>query len=184
MQSSEKATVLEQLESQRAEIDRLLVEVGVDRMTQPIAGSWSVKDIVAHFMAYDRWWSAQIRSTMRGTPATIRELHGSDEPLAGSDPFDLDHLNASIYDRYKDWPLDDVLQGAQAAFVDLCSALQDTPDALWNAPLEVDWAMGDMLPDLIRQQIIDHYRAHEPQLRSWIMQDEGLASGPDEQVEA
>ena len=183
MPSSVKATMLEQLESQRAEIDRLLVEVGIDRMTEPIAGGWSVKDIVAHLMAYDRWWGAQLRSTMRGTPATTRELYDSDEAPAGSDPFDLDRLNASLHDRYRNHPLDEVLQGAQAAFAELCSALQETPDALWDAPLEAEWAMGDMLPDLIQQQVIDHYRAHEPQLRSWIMQDEGLTAGPDKPVE-
>jgi hypothetical protein len=183
MPSSLKATMLEQLESQRAEIDRLLVEVGVDSMTQPIAGGWSGKDIVAHLMAYDRWWSAQIRSMMRGLPATTRELYDSDEAPGGSDPFDLDRLNASLHDRYRDSPLDDVLQGAQTAFVNLCSALQETPAVLWQAPLEAEWAMGDMLSDLIRQQVIDHYRAHEMQLRSWIMQDEGLSAGPDEPVE-
>jgi hypothetical protein len=180
----EKATLLEQLESERAELDRLLVEVGVDRMTDSIGGGWSVKDVVAHIMAYDRWWAAQLRSLIRGTPATTRELYDADDEPAYAAPSDLDTRNAAIRERYRDWPLDDVLQAAQSAFDSLHWTIDETPAALWDEPLAADWAAGERLQDLIRTQIIDHYREHVPELRSWIMQDEGLASGPDEPVEA
>ena len=53
---AEQVTTLEKLRSARAAFDESLVAVGVARMTQPIDDpGWSVKDIVAHIAAHERW---------------------------------------------------------------------------------------------------------------------------------
>lgn len=171
---AEQATTLEKLRSARAAFDELLVAVGVDRMTQPMDESgWSVKDIVAHISAYERWLTAQLRGTLRGEEPTTRELYGTDAPPDGAEPFDIDRLNAAMRDRDAALSLDEVLQNAGQTFADLLDVLANLPGGAFERPGLLDWAPDDALPRLIDLQVIDHYRQHEPSVRAWIAADEG-----------
>jgi hypothetical protein len=47
-----RAELLAELKSEQEAWERLLGEVGEDRMEEPgVAGAWSIKDIVAHLAA-------------------------------------------------------------------------------------------------------------------------------------
>ncbi|MCO5178136.1 MAG: maleylpyruvate isomerase N-terminal domain-containing protein, partial [Thermomicrobiales bacterium] len=115
--SAEQATTIERLQSARAAFDELLVAVGTDRMTQPMdASGWSVKDIVAHITAYERWTTAHLRGLLRGEPPTVLEQYGTDEAPNGADPFDLDTLNATMLERDRVLTLDEAMQVAGTTF--------------------------------------------------------------------
>ncbi len=171
---AEQVTTLEKLRSARAAFDESLVAVGVARMTQPIDDSgWSVKDIVAHIAAYERWLVAQLRGALRGETPTTRELYGTDTPPDGAEPFDIDRLNAAMRDRDAALALDEVLRAAGRAFSDLLDVLSEAPADAFERPGLLDWAPDDALPRLIDLQVIDHYRQHEPAIRAWIAEDAG-----------
>ena len=175
---AEQATTLEKLRSARAAFDELLVAVGVDRMTQPMDESgWSVKDVVAHIAAYERWLTAQLRGTLRGEEPTTRELYGADAPPDGAEPFDIDRLNAVMRERDGVLSLDEVLQIAGRTFADLLDVLASLPGTAFERPGFLDWAPDDALPRVIDLQVIDHYRQHEPSIRAWIAAGEGWGMG-------
>lgn len=176
---AEQATTMEKLRSARAAFDDLLVAVGVDRMTQPIDGSgWSVKDIVAHIAAYERWLVAQLRASLTGVPPTTRDLYGSDAPPDGADPFDIDRLNAAMRDRDAALSLDEVLRVAGQIYDDLLAVLANLPADAFERRAVLDWAPDDDLPRVIERQVIDHYRQHEPAIRAWVAADDGLPPEP------
>ena len=170
----DKAQVLDRLETARADFDRLLVEVGETRMEQPgVEGEASVKTILGHIAAYERWTAAQIAGVVRGTPPTSQEAYGADEPPAGFDSEDMDARNAAMQAHFRDVPLAEVVAAAEQAFSQLVAVVQSlTADQLAATEL-LGW--GDLTTaQAIGIQTWEHYAQHEPSIRAWIMRDEGL----------
>ncbi len=170
-----KAEVLERAETARAALDRLLVEVGETRMEQPgIEDDWSVKDILAHIMAYGRWTAAQLNAAGEGRDATPQEEYGLDAPPPGADTADLDTRNAALRDHYRDAPLADIISGAERAFTLLVTAIQALDEAQLADPEFMNWSESMTTVQCIGMQTWEHYEAHEPALRAWVLRDEGL----------
>ncbi|HEX5167052.1 MAG TPA: maleylpyruvate isomerase N-terminal domain-containing protein [Thermomicrobiales bacterium] len=171
----DKANVLARVESARAAFDRQLVEVGETRMEQPgVMGDWSVKDLLAHIMAYDRWTAAQLNAAREGREATSLEAFGVAELPPGADSDDLDTRNAALRDYYRDAPLADIIAGAEHAFGLLVAAIQELDQSQLDDPGFLGWGEDLTTTDCIAIQSWDHYEDHEPQLRAWILRDEGL----------
>lgn len=66
-----KAELLDAMRSGRARWEDLLAEVETGRMDEPgVVGAWSVRDVVAHVSAYERFIAAAILADLRGGSAT------------------------------------------------------------------------------------------------------------------
>ena len=171
----DKAELLDRVESARAGLDRLLVEVGETRMEQPgVMDDWSVKDILAHVMAYDRWTAAQLNAAREGREATPQEAFGLDAPPPGADTLDLDTRNAALRDHYRETPLADVIAGAEQAFAMLVASIQALEDSQLADSAFLGWSESLTTAQCIGIQTWEHYEAHEPALRAWVLHDEGL----------
>jgi hypothetical protein len=180
----DKATLLARLEEERGDWERLLVEVGLPRMTQPgVDGDWSVKDIMAHVAAYERWTAGHVAAVTRGDAPTLAELYGSDDVPPGVDAADTDERNAAIAAWYRGVSLDEVSVMAQQTFTALVDAVQAAPEELLSDPRALDWLDGTTLTELIIDNSYRHYSQHAPAIRAWIMRSEGLPSDATEPVE-
>lgn len=167
--------VLARVESARAAFNRELVEVGETRMEQPgVMDDWSVKDILAHVMAYDRWTAAQLDAVRAGREATPQEAFGLDAPPPGADTVDLDTRNAALRDHYRDLSLADVIAGAEHAYTQLVTAIQSLDETQLADPAFLGWSDELTTAQCIGIQTWEHYEAHEPALRAWVLRDEGL----------
>ena len=170
-----KADVLARVETARAAFDRLLVEVGETRMEQPgVIDDWSVKDVLAHIMAYDRWTAAQLDAAREGREATPLEAYGCDPPPPGADSTDLDARNVALRDHYREMPLADVIAGAEHAFTRFIAAIQALDEQQLADPAFLGWSETLTTAQAIGIQSWEHYEAHEPALRQLIMRDEGM----------
>ena len=84
-----KSEWLDTLQTERAQWEALLVQVGEARMTQPgAAGEWSVKDVIAHVT----WFEREMVGVLRA------------RALVGSDLWNLsrDERNAAIHEQNRD----------------------------------------------------------------------------------
>ncbi len=96
---------------------------GLDKlqMTQPGATGWSAKDEMAHLAAWTSGVAALLRKQPRyqamGLPADV-------EP----DSIDLDRMNEIIFENRRDLPLQQVLDEAHAAHLDLLGAVSALSD--------------------------------------------------------
>lgn len=169
------AEILERAETARASFDRLLVEVGETRMEQPgVEGDWSVKDIIAHVMAYDRWTAAQLNAAREGRAATPQEEFGLDAPPPGADTLDTEARNMALRAFYRDAPLAGILADAEHAFALLMEAIASLTDEQLADPAFLGWSESLTTVQCIAIQTWEHYEAHEPALRALVMRDEGL----------
>jgi hypothetical protein len=169
----DKAELLARIESGRAEWERVLVQIGEGNMTQPIDdGGWSVKDIIAHLMATERWTAAQIAAARRGTPPTNQEQYGEDDVPPGFDTPDTDARNAAMQVHYRDVPLSTIVNQARHAFEQLVAVVQDAPEEFLCDPDAIPWG-GRSALDVLPWQTYRHYQQHLPALRAWLERVEG-----------
>jgi hypothetical protein len=180
----DRASLLASLEGARGDWERLLVQVGLPRMTVPgVSGEWSVKDIVAHVAAYEHWTAGHVAAATRDSEPTTEGLYGTAETPPGVDTFDTEARNAAVVAWWRDAPLDAVSAFAQRAFDALVAAVQDAPESLLFEPDAVPWLDGIPLADIVAENSFRHYEQHAPALRAWIMQTEGLPAETAEPVE-
>jgi uncharacterized damage-inducible protein DinB len=105
-----KAELLNDLRLARAEWDHLLARADPRHMTLAgAAGYWSVKDVVGHLTAVDRWHLNALRAHDRGEPP----------PAIDEQLMELDERNRAHYEANRQRPLEEVLQESKRVFQDL-----------------------------------------------------------------
>ena len=156
---SQPATVqklIDTVQSERANWEAMLKQIDPDRLTLPsVAGSWSVKDIIAHIA----WFEREMIDLIKG------------RALEGSELWNLptDERNAAIYEENHELSLTQVMDESAQVFqqlLELLPTLSDedltTPGNFLNMP--PDWHPGD----IIAQNTYEHYQQHIPDLKRWI----------------
>jgi hypothetical protein len=155
-----KTAIIGDLRSARAEWDELISRVGEAHMTQPgLAGYWSLKDVIAHLTAVDRWNVNALRAHARGEPP----------PALDEQLMELDERNRLHFERNRRRTLQAVLQESRQVFQDLVELLQAEPEEFLTQPqvfknLPAPVLVGKSLKDACA----DHYRHHMPDVRAWL----------------
>jgi uncharacterized protein (TIGR03083 family) len=162
-----KDQLLATLRAERARWDALLAEVGEERLTVPgVAGDWSVKDLLGHLAAYQRYWGAQARGATTGVPPTPRDLFDTDavpERYATED-----EQNAAIHALYAPLPPAAVL----AKWREASDLLTDSVAALTEedviTPGRFAWAGDRPLAEAMAGDTYRHAAEHAADVRAWL----------------
>jgi hypothetical protein len=137
-----------------------LAEIPLGRLAAPKAvGEWSVKDIIAHLTAYNRWF-------VRASEAYFR---GELPPPDGSEGMDGQARNRFYHLQARDLPLDQVLAEWRRVYARLLEVVAahtedflTQPQHLPGAPVPVEaWK-------LLRYDGYDHAREHAAAVRAWL----------------
>lgn len=171
-----KAELLDAMRSGRARWEDLLAEVEAGRMDEPgVVGAWSVRDVVAHVSAYERFIAAAILADLRGGSATPRELYDRDDEPPRDDEPDPDHAryNGWVVEHARTRPLAEVLTSAREAYDRLREAVQALSDQELADPQRFAWLPGRALVAILPNQSFAHYAMHEPSVRDWLDAMEG-----------
>ena len=162
---TKKSELLETLRTRRAEWDALLASVGEARMDIPgAAGHWSVKDIVSHVNAYERW-------LVEWLTAASQHSFPAPSPL---DDADVERRNTRVYEMTRSMSLLDVMNDARRTFAELIEAIQALPDEYFDHPQSAEWFMKPYwskmktVPDAVINLSVDHYEEHIPTIKAWI----------------
>ena len=105
-----REAVLARIDSANAAIDEALAGLSDDQLLAPAPDDgWSVRDILAHISADQRWLTAQLEAYQRGQPPTPEECYGDVTPPGpGYDMSTQDGRNAWQYAQHRDVPLAEV----------------------------------------------------------------------------
>ena len=164
-----KEELLARMREGREDWDAVLARVPAAAMTRlTLSEGWSVKDLVAHVMAYERWTAAQIRGAATGQPPTNLQQFGTADVPGDIDEMSLDERNAAIWALYRDRPTAEVLDLARQAFDDLVGAIEGLPEETVTAPGAQGWTGGVALVAIVPKQSYEHYRQHLPDLLATI----------------
>ncbi len=154
------AEVLAQVHTTWAELLDTIDGLSEAQLIEPGPDGWSMKDHLAHIMA----WDSVPVTILRGQPQ--HRAFGLDE--AAYDRIDsVDQLNALIYDRHKDMPPAEVRASLERVHAELVSALQHLSDAdLDRAVAEFSGDVEDTRP--MREKIEGDSYGHYAEHRAWL----------------
>jgi hypothetical protein len=122
--------------------------------TQPVAGEWTIRDILAHVSGWAAWDLAGIKSILAGERPDFAAIQ------------DVDTFNARLVDERRGWSLDRILfemRDTQAALQELLTGLPDA-DLFRAGPFQGPY--WDSLAGWLRVAW-EHEEEHVAQIRDW-----------------
>lgn len=138
----------------QAELDKLSPEQMVEG---GIVGEWSVKDVLAHLMAWQQMCLDWYRAGKRGeTPVTPSEKYTWRQIPA---------LNQEIYETHRERPLDDVIQEFNASHQRILAAIEDITDAELFTPKVYAWTKSTTLGSYLTSATCSHYAWARKEIR-------------------
>jgi len=164
-----KKQFLEKLLRERDKFELLLNRVGYTRrMTlKGVAGKWSIKDILAHILAYEQFLADRMHEILYHQPYTPCKTQTAldaflDEfgyPDFGSPLLDDDTPNEWVIEKYKNVSLNDVVAQELQAFSSIVSAFETLPDELMTQ---------HNLYNRIIKHTYEHYHEHAYEIKRWL----------------
>ena len=154
-----RADLLAQLSSENEGWESLLVEIGEDRMDEPgVAGAWSIKDVVAHLVAWRRRTVGRLEAVARGQAEPEHEwpadLHEDDE------------INAWFHERDRNKSVRETLAESRRVFEQLTSAIGKLPEDALDDPARFPWMEGTPLTGAT---LFGHFHTeHEADMRAYL----------------
>jgi hypothetical protein len=154
---------------ERDKFELLLNRVGYSRrMTlKGVSGKWSIKDILAHILAYEQYIADRMNEIVHGeqyTPCKTQTALDAflDEfgyPDFGSPILDDDAPNAWVVEKYQNVSLEDVVSQELQAFSSVISALENLSDELINQ---------HNLFERVANNTYRHYYEHIRDIKNWL----------------
>lgn len=163
-----KGQLLDQLNEDRQAWDTLLSQIPRERMTETgVVADWSVKDIVAHVAAWERWASAHIASIASGEPAIQRDQDGQELPDEVKS-LDLDGFNRWLYNHNRSRPLDEVLMDEQQVYRRLVTYLRGAREDDLMTPGRFEWSGEHAAWQHVAGNTYEHWAEHADTIRTWL----------------
>ena len=160
-----KAEYIDWLQHSHADFRATLDQVPADRWEEAgVAGSWSMKDVLAHLTGWNRKLVAELDAEQRGAPAPAMpwsaELESDDE------------INAWFYEHNHSRQLNELLEEEQQVFDELVAIIGRFPDDILIETVVHEGRDFHLLhwngKRLHAGELFDHYRDdHEAEVRAF-----------------
>ena len=164
-----KKQFIEKLMHERDKFELTLNRVGYTRrMTlKGVAGKWSIKDILAHILAYELYIAdrideiqhEQIYTPCKTQTALDAFLEEFGYPDFGSPLLDDDSPNEWVVEKYKNVSLEDVVAQEIQAFSSIVTMIENTTQKLIDE---------HTLFERVANNTFKHYREHLRDIRHWL----------------
>ena len=164
-----KKQFIEKLMHERDKFELTLNRVGYTRrMTlKGVAGKWSIKDILAHILAYELYIADRINEIQHEqiyTPCKTQTaldafLEEFGYPDFGSPLLDDDSPNEWVVEKYKNVSLEDVVAQEIQAFSSIVTMIENTTQKLIDE---------HTLFERVANNTFKHYREHLRGSRHWL----------------
>ncbi len=135
---------------ERAALNTQLEALTPEQMTRPgTVGEWSVKDVLAHLLAWEQMCLAWYEAGKRGeTPQT---------PGQGYTWQQIPALNQNIYERHRDTPLETVMEQFRASYEAIFAAIEAMTDEELFTPKVYKWTKSTTLGSYMTSATCSHY---------------------------
>ncbi|HOA22651.1 MAG TPA: ClbS/DfsB family four-helix bundle protein [Aggregatilineales bacterium] len=165
--------LLATIQREREKWDALLAQLDEQSMVQPYTpgSEWTVKDVIAHVMAYERWIASILNPAIEPPPPFPPEVNA----------INTDERNAWFYQFYRDRPLDELRASAREAYEGMLEGIRRLNDEEINQYVTVSpddrlVPGGSGMPEQflrplwkwIAEQSYEHYEQHYDALRAFV----------------
>jgi hypothetical protein len=148
-----KEQLMAEMDKEWAIIERRCFAMSEAQLLAPGAeGEWSVKDILAHLSAWEKYLLDRLGYVMTGQPPLYPVMTSWD---------DVHRFNAQVYQQNKDRPLTSVVIEFRSLYSGVMSVVAALDDEQLHRPYSYDWPDDGLnLLQLIRANTCDHFREH------------------------
>ncbi len=155
----DKTGLIEFVRQERERFGQLVTSLSEAQMSEPnVQGVWSIKDIVAHVVAWEglmvRWLEETARGETPGLPAFDRAA--------------IDALNERMYTQHREEPLAQVLATFDHFAERVMESVQAVPEEDLLTPCRLGWMKDDPLWHLVGANTFWHYPPHANVIRAWL----------------
>ena len=154
MTSEAKAKALADLAAAHVGFKEAVRGIPEDRMTVPMHGEWSAKDLIAHISSWNEMTALDMRRLARGHVPCIAAFREAD----------VDEWNAFLVRPRKLFPAAQVLSELEGCYDALAEALGTVPQAMFEP--------GSVVRNILAIAV-HHYGDHSGHIRQW-REREGL----------
>jgi hypothetical protein len=160
-QGRDKENLLKRIQTERRRLEKNLASLSEEEMSiTSVIGKWSVKDILAHLVDWERrflgWYQAGLQGQVPQTPAP------------GMTWKDLDRLNQMIYEENKDRSLDSILVDFENSYHEVLETVRAIPEEDFYPVGRFAWTGKSNLATYILANTANHYRWAKTQIRKWM----------------
>jgi hypothetical protein len=169
MAKTNKDIFLARLQRERDKLELLINRVGfVRRMTlNGVVGKWSVKDILAHILAYEQFVADRLEEVLHGEPyvpcktqtALDAFLEEFGYPDFGSPLLDDESPSAWVVEKYRNVSLEDVIAYELSAFATIVASLEKMTE---------ETIQEHNIYERIANNTYKHYREHIRDIKRWL----------------
>ena len=157
--------MITQLHADRRQLEELLSTLTPEEMeVDGVQGSRSVKDIIAHITAWERYGIGWIQSLAQGQRPEMPVPETSMDAVRKK----MAVLNAEIHKKNERRPLQEVLDESRRSFELLIGEIATLPEASLDAAFDYKWAEKPVTGRHVIAWRYWHYRAHLKHIRDWI----------------
>jgi hypothetical protein len=156
-----KSQLLKDITTGRRQLEKNLSALSEEDMTQPgVTGTWSVKDILAHLVAWEKLLLDWYRAGIQGYSPTIIPV--------GMRQKAIDALNQEIYEQNRKRNLDEVIAEFRTSYQQILTTLEGIPEEDLFIRGRYEWTGELTLADYIAGNTCNHYAWAKAQIRKWI----------------
>jgi hypothetical protein len=157
----DKSELLARLHTGYTQVHGLIAPLTPSQLqTGGVIDGWSIKDLIAHFIAHEQFALHEIAAAQRG-----EHFHH---------PYhDTDAMNAAIVAHYADTSPEQVLCDWERSFGQVIALVEGLTDAEFHASGAVVQLLGDTIDGALANNTYEHYAEHMPTLLAWLSQGEG-----------
>ncbi len=148
-----KTALLAELDQEWANIERICAGFTETDMCKPgVEGEWSVKDILAHLSAWEKYLLDRLGYVMTRQHPQYPSMSSWD---------DVHRFNAQVFAENKDRPLTSVVIEFRTLYRGVMTVLEALDEKMLSQPYSYDFPDDALtLLQLIRANTIEHYRQH------------------------
>jgi hypothetical protein len=130
-----------------------------DMTATALDGGWSVKDILAHIVDWERRMVTWIEESLEGDGPDLSPDWTTDA---------LDQMNEQIYQANKDRPLGEVISDFEQSYQQSLRAVERLTDQDLLDANRFAWREGHPMWILIQENTSAHYREHHEMIERWL----------------
>lgn len=151
--SSARSELLTEFEQEWEKVEHICASMSQLEMVTPgVEGEWSIKDILCHLSAWEKYLLDRLGMVMTGQPPQYPVMNSWD---------DVHRFNAQVYTDNKDRLLSSVIIEFRNLYRGVMTVIEALRDDQFTQPYSYDFPDDDLsLLQLIRANTYEHFREH------------------------
>ncbi|MFW9944048.1 MAG: DinB family protein [Candidatus Sifarchaeia archaeon] len=165
--SETKEELISQLHTDRRQLEELLSTLTPEEVEiEGAQGDRSVKDIVAHITAWERYGIGWIQSLAKGQKPEMPVPETSMDAVRQN----MAIMNAEIHKKNENQPLQDILEEFRHSYKMLVKEIEALPAERLDETFNYEWSEEPVSGRHLIAWRYWHYRAHLKHIQEWILQ--------------